>query len=166
MLIKSSSSNSPSREEEERASHSSGKERLQLLFRSMSIAPDDVRWIGTIEGIDTDGSPLWALADEVRQSRGRLTVCSYLLPSLRSLVAAGRLTVRRQAADTSEELRQMLRQVKVPSYDLERVLEAAQGQERALREAIDEVRRSKGKINMPARYILSKLRKAVPAKAS
>ena len=38
--------------------------------RSMSIAPDDVRWIGTIEGIDTDGSPLWALADEVRQSRG------------------------------------------------------------------------------------------------
>ena len=163
---KNSSSNSPSREEEERASHSSGKERLQLLFRSMSIAPDDVRWIGTIEGIDTDGSPLWALADEVRQSRGRLTVCSYLLPSLRSLVAAGRLTVRRQAADTSEELRQMLRQVKVPSYDLERVLEAAQGQERALREAIDEVRRSKGKINMPARYILSKLRKAVPAKAS
>ena len=126
---KNSSSNSPSREEEERASHSSGKERLQLLFRSMSIAPDDVRWIGTIEGIDTDGSPLWALADEVRQSRGRLTVCSYLLPSLRSLVAAGRLTVRRQAADTSEELRQMLRQVKVPSYDLERVLEAAQGQE-------------------------------------
>lgn len=93
-------------------------------------------------------------------------MCSYLLPSLRSLVAAGRLTVRRQAADTSEELRQMLRQVKVPSYDLERVLEAAQGQERALREAIDEVRRSKGKINMPARYILSKLRKAVPAKAS
>ena len=163
---KNSSSNSPSREEEERASHSSGKERLQLLFRSMSIAPDDVRWIGTIEGIDTDGSPLWALADEVRQSRGRLTVGSYLLPSLRSLVAAGRLTVRRQAADTSEELRQMLRQVKVPSYDLERVLEAAQGQERALREAIDEVRRSKGKINMPARYILSKLRKAVPAKAS
>ena len=163
---KNSSSNSPSREEEERASHSSGKERLQLLFRSMSIAPDDVRWIGTIEGIDTDGSPLRALADEVRQSRGRLTVCSYLLPSLRSLVAAGRLTVRRQAADTSEELRQMLRQVKVPSYDLERVLEAAQGQERALREAIDEVRRSKGKINMPARYILSKLRKAVPAKAS
>ena len=28
-----------------------------------------------------------------------------------------------------------------------------------MREAIDEVRRSKGKINMPARYILSKLRK-------
>lgn len=163
---KNSSSNSPSREEEERASHFSGKERLQLLLRSMSIAPDDARWIGTIEGIDADGSPLWALADEVRQSRGRLTVCSYLLPSLRSLVAAGRLTVRRQAADTSEELRQLLRQAKVPSYDIDRVLEAAQGQERALREAIDEVRRSKGKINMPARYILSKLRKVVPAKAS
>lgn len=163
---KNSSSNSPSKEEEERASHSSGKERLQLLLRSMSIAPDDARWIGTIEGIDADDSPLWALAGEVRQSRGRLTVCSYLLPSLRSLVAAGRLTVRRQEAGTSEELRQLLRQAKVPSYDLERVLEAAQGQERALREAIDEVRRSKGKINMPARYILSRLRKAAPAKAS
>ncbi|WP_288357536.1 DUF4373 domain-containing protein [uncultured Bacteroides sp.] len=161
-----SSSNSPSREEADKASRSSGKERLRRLLRAMSIAPDDARWIGTIEGIDADGSPLWLLADEVRQSRGRLTVCSYLMPSLRSLVAAGRLTVRRQAADTSEELRRLLRQVRVPSYDIGRVLEAAQGQERALREAIDEVRRSKGKISMPARYILSKLRKAAPAKAS
>lgn len=163
---KNSSSNSPSREAEDKASLSSGKKRLDSLLKGLSVCPDDARWIGTIEGIDADGSPLWALADEVRQSRGRLTVCSYLMPSLRSLVAAGRLTVRRQEADTSEELRRMLRQVKVPSYDLERVLVAAQGQERALREAIDEVRRSKGKINMPARYILSKLRKAVPAKAS
>lgn len=163
---KNSSSNSPSKEEEDKASPSSGQERLQLLLKAMSIAADDARWIGTIERIDADDSPLWALAEEVRQSRGRLTVFSYLLPSLRSLVAAGRLRVRQQAVDTSEELRQMLRQVKVPSYDIDRVLEAAQGQERALREAIDEVRRSKGKISMPARYILSRLRKAMPAKAS
>ena len=88
------------------------------------------------------------------------------LPAAFASLAGGGGAAHGKAADTSEELRQMLRQVKVPSYDLERVLEAAQGQERALREAIDEVRRSKGKINMPARYILSKLRKAVPAKAS
>ena len=86
------------------------------------------------------------------------------LPAAFASLAGGGGAAHGKAA--GEELRQMLRQVKVPSYDLERVLEAAQGQERALREAIDEVRRSKGKINMPARYILSKLRKAVPAKAS
>lgn len=160
-----SSSNSPS-EAEDKTSSGGNRERLRHLLKAMSVAADDVRWIGTIERIDADDSPLWALADEVRQSRGRLTVCTYLLPSLRSLVAAGRLTVRQQVVDSSEELRQMLRQVKVPSYDIERVLEAAQGQERALREAIEEVRRSKGKINMPGRYILSQLRKAVPAKAS
>ncbi len=161
-----SSSNSPSAEEAERASHGGDRERLRLLIQTMSIAADDARWIGTIERIDADDSPLWTLAEEVRQSGGRLTVFSYLMPSLRSLVAAGRLTVRRQAVDTSEELRRLLRQVKVPSYDIDRVIEAAQGQESALREAIDEVRRSKGKINMPARYILSQLRKAAPAKAS
>lgn len=160
-----SSSNSPS-EAAETASPGGNGERLRLLLKTMSIAAEDARWINTIERIDAADSPLWKLAEEVRQSGGRLTVCTYLLPSLRSLVAAGRLTVRRQAADTSEELRRMLRQVKVPSYDIDRVLEAAQGQERALREAIDEVRRSKGKINMPARYILSQLRKAAPAKAS
>lgn len=163
---KPTSSNSPTAEEAETASPSSGRERLRLLLKAMSIAEDDARWIGTIEHIETDSSPLWALAEEVRGSKGRLTVCSYLMPSLRSLVASGRLAVKRQAVDTSEELRRMLQQVKVPSYDIERVLEAAQGQERTLREAIDEVRRSKGKITMPARYILSQLKKAAPAKAS
>lgn len=160
-----SSSNSPS-EEADKASPIGNKKRLRLLMKAMSFSADDARWICTIERIDADDSPLWTLAEEVRQSGGRLTVCTYLLPSLRSLVAAGRLTVRRQEFDASEELRQMLRQVKVPSYDIARVLEAAQGQEKALREAIDEVRRSKGKINMPARYILSQLRKAALAKAS
>lgn len=159
------SSNSP-REEEDKASLSRDKERLRLLLQSMSIAADDARWIGTIERIEAADSPLWVLAEEVKKSGGRLTVCSYLMPSLRSLVAAGRLKVRQQAVDTSEELRQMLRQAKVPSYDVEKILSAADGQERVLREAIEEVRRSKGKITMPARYLLSKLRKAAPAKAS
>lgn len=159
------SSNSP-REEEDKASLSRDKERLRLLLQSMSIAADDARWIGTIERIEAADSPLWVLAEEVKKSGGRLTVCSYLMPSLRSLVAVGRLKVRQQAVDTSEELRQMLRQAKVPSYDVEKILSAADGQERVLREAIEEVRRSKGKITMPARYLLSKLRKAAPAKAS
>ena len=159
------SSNS-SREEADKASLSGGKDRLRLLLESMSVAPDDVRWISTVEGIEADDSPLWTLADEVRRSRGRLTVCSYLMPSLRSLVAAGRLRVRPHEADVEAELRQLLRVAKVPSYDVEKVLKAAQGLERALREAIDEVRRSKGKITMPTRYLLSQLRKAMPAEAS
>lgn len=181
------SSNSPRREEEAKASPSSGndgaypernepaverngpaadKDRLLLLLKSLSLSPDDTRWVCTIEGIEVAGSPIWQLADEVRQSGGRLTVFSYLMPSLRSLVAVGRLRVRSRQADAEAELRQLLRSVKVPSYDVEKVLEAAQGLERALREAIEEVRRSKGKITMPTRYLLSQLRKAEPAKAS
>lgn len=159
------SSNSP-REEADKASLSGGKDRLRLLLESMSVNPDDVRWICTVEGIEADDSPLWTLADEVRRSGGKLTVCSYLMPSLRSLVAAGRLRVRPHEADVEAELRQLLRVAKVPSYDVEKVLKAAQGLERALREAIDEVRRSKGKITMPTRYLLSQLRKAMPAEAS
>lgn len=159
------SSNSP-REEADKASLSGGKDRLRLLLESMSVNPDDVRWICTVEGIEADDSPLWMLADEVRRSGGKLTVCSYLMPSLRSLVAAGRLRVRPHEADVEAELRQLLRAAKVPSYDVEKVLKAAQGLERALREAIDEVRRSKGKITMPTRYLLSQLRKAMPAEAS
>lgn len=174
------SSNSPRRDEEAKATPSSGKDgaypakdgphsgkdRLRILLKSMSVNPDDTRWICTVEGIEADESPVWELADEVRRSGGRLTVCSYLMPSLRSLVAAGRLRVRPHEADAEAELRQLLRSVKVPSYDVEKVLKAAQGLERALREAIEEVRRSKGKITMPTRYLLSQLRKAMPAEAS
>jgi len=45
-------------------------------------------------------------------------------------------------------------------------LKAAAGLEPVLREAIAEVRRSKGKITMPAKYLMAQLRKALPAEAS
>lgn len=160
-----SSSNSPS-EEAAKASPKHDRERLRQLLEAMSFAPDDARWIGTIEGIDSDTSPLWELAEEVKGSGGRLTVCNYLLPSLRALVAAGRLKTRPKEADERDELRRQLRQIRVASYDIPGILEAAEGQFSTLREAIDEVRRSKGRLTMPAKYILSKLRKPRLAKVS
>ena len=88
------------------------------------------------------------------------------MPSLRSLVAAGRLRIRPQTVDTGAELRRLLKEVKVSSYDIERVLKAAAGLESVLQEAISEVRRSKGKITMPGKYLMAQLRKAKPAEAS
>lgn len=163
---KSYPSSDPSPEEEAKASPKGDPERLRAVLRTMSVPPDDARWLSTIEGIDTDTSPLWGLVEEVRGSGGRLTVGTYLLPSLRALVAAGTLKTRPKEADEREELRRQLRQIRVASYDIPGILAAAQGQERVLREAIDEVRRSKGRLTMPAKYILSKLRKPEKRKAS
>lgn len=156
----------PPTEEAAKASPKGDPERLRAVLRAMSVPPDDARWLSTIEGIDTDTSPLWGLVEEVRRSGGRLTVGTYLLPSLRALVAAGRLKTRPKEADEREELRRQLRQIRVASYDIPGILAAAEGQERVLREAIDEVRRSKGRLTMPARYLLSKLRKPEKRKAS
>lgn len=163
---KSYPSSDPSPEEEAKASPKGDPERLRAVLRTMSVPPDDARWLSTIEGIDTDTSPLWGLVEEVRGSGGRLTVGTYLLPSLRALVAAGTLKTRPKEAGEREELRRQLRQIRVASYDIPGILAAAQGQERVLREAIDEVRRSKGRLTMPAKYILSKLRKPEKRKAS
>lgn len=163
---KSYPSSDPSPEEEAKASPKGDPERLRAVLRTMSVPPDDARWLSTIEGIDTDTSPLWGLVEEVRGSGGRLTVGTYLLPSLRALVAAGTLKTRPKEAGEREELRRQLRQIRVASYDIPGILAAAQGQERVLREAIDEVRRSKGRLTMPAKYILSKLRKPEKREAS
>lgn len=163
---KSYPSSDPSPEEEAKASPKGDPERLRAMLRTMSVPPDDARWLSTIEGIDTDTSPLWGLVEEVRGSGGRLTVGTYLLPSLRALVAAGTLKTRPKEAGEREELRRQLRQIRVASYDIPGILAAAQGQERVLREAIDEVRRSKGRLTMPAKYILSKLRKPEKREAS
>lgn len=159
------SSNSP-REEEAKASLASGENRLRLLMQSVGCLADDWQWISSIIDIDTEASPIWQLVEELKASGGRCTFSSYVMPSLRSLVASGRLQIRPQTRDVTAELRQQLKAAQVPSYDIEKVLRAAQGQEQVLREALAEVKRSKGKITMPARYLLAKLRAAAPAEAS
>lgn len=159
------SSDSP-REEADKASLSRDRKRLRLLLQSVGCIDQDWRWICTIEGIEAEASPVWQLVNELKASGGRQTFGGYVMPSLRSLVAAGRLRIRPQTVDTAAELRRLLQGVKVPSYDIERVLKAAAGLEPVLREAIAEVRRSKGKITMPGKYLMAQLRKATPAEAS
>lgn len=159
------SSDSP-REEADKASLSRNRKRLRLLLQSVGCIETDWRWICTIEGIEAEASPVWLLVEELKSSGGRCTFGGYVMPSLRSLVAAGRLRIRPQTVDTAAELRRLLQGVKVPSYDIERVLKAAAGLEPVLREAIAEVQRSKGKITMPGKYLMAQLRKATPAEAS
>lgn len=159
------SSDSP-REEADKASLSRDRKRLRLLLQSVGCIDQDWRWICTIEGIEAEASPVWQLVNELKASGGRQTFGGYVMPSLRSLVAAGRLRIRPQTVDTAAELRRLLQEVKVPSYDVEKVLKAAAGLEPVLREAIAEVRRSKGKITMPGKYLMAQLRKATPAEAS
>lgn len=159
------SSDSP-HEEADGASLSRNRKRLRLLLQSVGCIEQDWRWICTVEGIEAEASPVWQLVEELRASGGRHTFGGYVMPSLRSLVAAGRLRIRPQTVDTGAELRRLLKEVKVPSYDIDRVLKAAAGLEPMLREAIAEVKRSKGKITMPGKYLMAQLRKATPAEAS
>lgn len=159
------SSDSP-REEADKASLSRNRKRLRLLLQSVGCIDQDWRWICTVEGVEAETSPVWQLVEELKASGGRCTFGGYVMPSLRSLVAAGRLRIKPRTVDTAAELRRLLQEVKVPSYDIERVLKAAAGLEPVLREAIAEVRRSKGKITMPGKYLMAQLRKATPAEAS
>ena len=159
------SSDSP-HEEADGASLSRNRKRLRLLLQSVGCIEQDWRWICTVEGIEAEAPPVWQLVEELRASGGRHTFGGYVMPSLRSLVAAGRLRIRPQTVDTGAELRRLLKEVKVPSYDIDRVLKAAAGLEPMLREAIAEVKRSKGKITMPGKYLMAQLRKATPAEAS
>lgn len=159
------SSDSP-HEEADGASLSRNRKRLRLLLQSVGCIEQDWRWICTVEGIEAEASPVWQLVEELRASGGRHTFGGYVMPSLRSLVVAGRLRIRPQTVDTGAELRRLLKEVKVPSYDIDRVLKAAAGLEPMLREAIAEVKRSKGKITMPGKYLMAQLRKATPAEAS
>lgn len=159
-------SSDSSHEEADKASLSGDRKRLRLLLQSVGCIEQDWRWICTLEGIEGEASPVWQLVAELKASGGRHTFGSYVMPSLRSLVAAGRLRIRPRTVDTAAELRRLLQEVKVPSYDIERVLKAAAGLEPVLREAIAEVQRSKGKITMPGKYLMAQLRKATPAEAS
>lgn len=159
------SSDSP-REEADKASLSRNRKRLRLLLQSVGCIDQDWRWICTVEGVEAETSPVWQLVEELKASGGRCTFGGYVMPSLRSLVAAGRLRIKPRTVDTAAELRRLLQEVKVPSYDIERVLKAAAGLEPVLREAIAEVQRSKGKITMPGKYLMAQLRKATPAEAS
>lgn len=159
-------SSDSSHEEADKASLSRDRKRLRLLLQSVGCIEQDWRWICTLEGIEGEASPVWQLVAELKASGGRHTFGSYVMPSLRSLVAAGRLRIRPRTVDTAAELRRLLQEVKVPSYDIERVLKAAAGLEPVLREAIAEVQRSKGKITMPGKYLMAQLRKATPAEAS
>lgn len=169
------------REEEDKASPcSSGKISAELcgnpspdeyhrklthlydVCRSMGCAADDWRQIKMLQDIALDDSPIWQLMEEVRHSGGRQSFNEHVLQSLRALVISGRLKVMQSAPDTAlsgMEIRRMLAGIGVASYEIDEICKSASGKEQVLKEAINAVRRSKGKIMMPGLFIRSKLEK-------
>lgn len=130
---------------------------------SMGCAQSDLRDILLIENIAQDDSPIWGFMEEARHSGGRQTFYNYVIPSLRSLIAAGRLQVMKpqpEAAAGEKDVKQMLTAIGVPSYEADALYEEAAGMESVLLELIAEIRKSKGKILMPAYFIRSRLEKA------
>lgn len=130
---------------------------------SMGCLQNDLRDILLIENIALDDSPIWGFIDEMRRSGGQYTFYSYVVPSLRSLIASGRLKVMEtppQAAPDAKEIKRMLITIGVPSYDADALCEEAAGLENVLQELISEIRRSKGKILMPAYFIRARLKVA------
>lgn len=149
--------------EAEEVSDSAGKKDLERLHRHLKLigcTAQDWQWIASITGIASAESPLWGLVDEVRNSGGRLSMCGYVMPSLRALVAAGRLKRQEPPRDVAGELRRMMRAAGVPEYEIPKLLAAAERQEQTIREALAEIRRSKGRITMPAKYLYAALKKA------
>lgn len=138
-------------------------EHLLSVCRSMGCAQNDWRQIQMLKGIAADDSPIWGLMEEVRHSGGRYSFNGHVLQSLRALVISGRLEVMQatpEAALTDGEMRRSLMGIGVASYEIEGICAAAAGKEQALKEAIDAVRRSKGKILMPGIFIRSRLKNA------
>lgn len=136
---------------------------LDEACRSMGCLQNDLRDILLIENIALDDSPIWGFIDEIRGSGGRYSFYSYVVPSLRSLIAAGRLRVMKAPLQTTpdeKEIKRLLVAIGVPSYDADALCEEAKGMENVLQELVSEVRKSKGKILMPAYFIRSRLTKA------
>lgn len=149
--------------EAEEVPDSAGKKDLERLHGHLKLigcTAQDWQWIAAIAGIGSADSPLWGLVDEVRQSGGRLSMCGYVMPSLRALVAAGRLKRVEPPRDVAGELGRMMRAAGVPEYEIPKLLAAAERQEQTVREALAEIRRSKGRITMPAKYLYAALKKA------
>lgn len=168
---------SPIREEEDKAplffhgenpqvsaeEYSRKLKHLSDVCRSMGCAQDDLRQILRIEHVALDDSPIWALMQDVRQGGGRYSFNGYVIQSLRALIMSGRLKVCEAEPEPvlgMSEMRRLLASVGVASYEIDGICEAAAGKEQALKEAIEAVRRSKGKILMPECFIRSKLEKA------
>lgn len=138
-------------------------EHLSGVCRSMGCAQNDWRQIQMLKGIAEVDSPIWGLMEEVRHSGGRYSFNQHVLQSLRALVISGRLEVMQatpEAALSDREMRRLLMGIGVASYEIEDICAAAAGKEQALKEAIDAVRRSKGKILMPGIFIRSRLKNA------
>lgn len=141
------------------------RRKLQALGEtcySMGCAQSDLRGILLIENIALDDSPIWGFIEEMRSSGGQHTFYSHVIPSLRSLITAGRLRVMEappQAPPTPNDIKRLLVAIGVPSYEADALCQEAAGQESLLQELISEVRRSKGKILMPAYFIRSRLSK-------
>lgn len=130
---------------------------------SMGCVQNDLRDILLIENIALEDSPIWGLIEEMRQSGGRHTFYSYVIPSLRALIVSGRLHVVKaspEAVPGENEIKRMLTAIGVPSYDADALCKEAAGADHLLLELIAEIRKSKGKILMPAYFIRSRMKKA------
>lgn len=116
-----------------------------------------------IEHIASEESPIWQLIEELKASGGRHSFTGYVLPALWGLVKAGRLRMMEEPANEAKggigNVRQLLRGIGVPSYDMDELCEEAKGKEDVLQEVIREIRRSKGRILSVSCFIRSRLKK-------
>ena len=136
-------------------------EHLACVCRSMSCDQQNLRQILLIEDIALDSSPIWELMEEVRNSGGRYSF-SYVIQSLRALIISGRLRMmqaKQEPVLSRAEARRLLVGIGVPCYEIDEICEKSVGKEQVLKEAINAVRCSKGKILMPGCFIRSKLEK-------
>ena len=147
----------PEREEEQTTSQA--LERLHLVLKSVGCCKQDWLYVRSIEGVAQVDSPIWQLIEELRSSAGCYSVESYVIPTLRALVQSGRMRIVQIPVDYLAEAKRLLNRIGVPEYEVKKILKVCtNGNEQTLRDAVNTVIRSKGKIVMPALYVMKQLR--------
>lgn len=143
--------------DEEESSISLLKEELKTI----SCCKEDFNYILNIHAIAEPQSPIWKLIEEVKESRKidfRLTADSYLIPSIRSLVKAGKLTIKQLPDNPLDAMMMQLRNLSISEKDIEIISNLAMGNYKAVFTAMQEVTASKGAIRIPGKFIISKLK--------
>lgn len=105
------------------------------------------------------GSPIWYLLDEMRRSKGRIT----MVDTIRAMAEYERRGLLNCKSKQLVRIEGLLKET-VKSEEMNEILSALTFPAREQRciQAVEEVRKSNGKIRQPAKYILSELAK-VPA---
>jgi hypothetical protein len=156
----SSSSYSPSKEEEEeRTKLHEAKENLRKLVDEVIMycgaSAEEAHLLRRMIPGEETRTILTSLFEEVKADKTfQKTFGRYLFPMICQAIRDGRIQVEEDPRPM-QALKADMAAVGVKSYEIESNINAIKAHQKEVREAVEAVRKSRGKITMPGRYIMS-----------